>query len=122
MVQYIVVRGDLVSHLGWPTGALIAQACHACTAVTHLFYGDCHVQAYLSDLDNMRKVVLEAENEKSLQDLAAKLEQNGVLHKLWIEQPENIPTCIAVKPHPKEDIQKYFKKFKLFKGGSSATK
>ncbi|XP_034251371.1 putative peptidyl-tRNA hydrolase PTRHD1 [Thrips palmi] len=121
VVQYIVVRGDLVSRLGWPAGALIAQACHACTAVTHLFRDDVHMQVYLSDLDNMRKVVLEAENEKSLQELAAKLDENGVLHKLWIEQPENIPTCIAVKPHPKEEIQKYFKKFKLFKGAISGS-
>lgn len=66
--------------------------------------------------------LFQAENEKSLQELAVKLEQNGVLHKLWIEQPENIPTCIAVKPHPKEEIQKYFKKFKLFKGAAAETK
>lgn len=30
-------------------------------------------------------------------------------HKLWIEQPENYPTCLAVKPYPKElntDVKK----------------
>lgn len=45
--------------LQWPLGALMAQACHACTAVTHLFYQDPNTQNYLSDLDNMHKVVLE---------------------------------------------------------------
>ena len=45
--------------LQWPLGALIAQAAHASTAVTHLFYQDPNTQAYLADLDNMHKVVLE---------------------------------------------------------------
>ena len=34
IVQYIVVRRDL----NWPLGALMAQACHASTAATHLHY------------------------------------------------------------------------------------
>ncbi|XP_050303521.1 putative peptidyl-tRNA hydrolase PTRHD1 [Anthonomus grandis grandis] len=117
MVQYVVVRGDLIKEpLKWPLGALLAQACHAVTAVTHLYYEDEQTQIYLKDLDNMHKVVLEAPNEQSLVDLKQKLEETGVKHKMWIEQPENIPTCIAVKPYGKEEVQKYFKKFKLFKG------
>ena len=59
IVQYVVVRGDLARTMGWPLGAVIAQACHACTAVIHLCYNDAHTQAYLADLDNMHKVVLE---------------------------------------------------------------
>ncbi|XP_012526846.2 uncharacterized protein LOC105831336 isoform X3 [Monomorium pharaonis] len=59
LIQYVVVRGDLARTMGWPLGAVVAQACHACTAVTHLFYSDAHTQAYLADLDNMHKVVLE---------------------------------------------------------------
>ena len=59
IIQYVVVRGDLVSRMQWPTGALIAQACHACTAVTHLFYKDEITQEYLGDIDNMHKCVLE---------------------------------------------------------------
>lgn len=115
IVQYIIVRGDLVRELGWPSGALIAQACHAVTAVTHLFHSDDYMQKYLNDIDNMHKVVLEAKDEASLTNLKDKLIENDVKHKLWIEQPENIPTCLVVKPYPKEEIQKYFKKFKLFK-------
>ncbi|KAJ8960625.1 hypothetical protein NQ318_013917 [Aromia moschata] len=110
IIQYVVVRGDLLKELKWPVGAVIAQACHAVSAVTHLFHDDDATQEYLKDLDNMHKVVLEATDEKSLYDLRDKLEENGVKHKLWIEQPENIPTCLVAKPYPKEEVQKYFKK------------
>ena len=59
IVQYVVVRRDLVDNLGWPTGALIAQCCHACTAAIHLFYSEKSTMDYLSNLDSMHKVVLE---------------------------------------------------------------
>ncbi|XP_030747998.1 putative peptidyl-tRNA hydrolase PTRHD1 [Sitophilus oryzae] len=116
LVQYVVIRGDILKDLKWPVGALITQACHAVAAVTHLYYNDEDTQLYFKDLDNMHKVVLEAPDEQSLIHLKTKLEENAIKHKLWIEQPENIPTCLAVKPYQKEEIQKYFKKFKLFKG------
>lgn len=115
LVQYVVVRGDLIKTLQWPVGAVLAQACHACCAVTHLYRDDPHSQEYLKDLDNMHKVVLEAPDVTSIQQLETKLKDNGILHKMWVEQPENIPTCLVVKPYPKEEVQKYFKKFKLFK-------
>ncbi|XP_060593771.1 putative peptidyl-tRNA hydrolase PTRHD1 [Ruditapes philippinarum] len=115
LVQYVVVRKDLVKALKWPTGALIAQGCHACTAVMHLFYQDANTQQYLADLDRMHKVVLEAPDEESLRKLANKLSEENIDHKLWIEQPEDIPTCVAAKPYKKEDVQQYFKDFKLFR-------
>lgn len=59
LVQYVVVRRDLLDVMKWPVGAVIAQACHACTAAIHLNYSDGHTQEYLTDLDNMHKVVLE---------------------------------------------------------------
>ena len=59
IVQYIVLRRDLIEVLKWPTGALIAQACHACTAINHETHSDTETQAYMSDIDNMHKVVLE---------------------------------------------------------------
>lgn len=61
-VQYVVVRSDLLKVMHWPVGALIAQACHACTAVIHLFHDDPNTKEYLADLDNMHKVVLEVRN------------------------------------------------------------
>lgn len=59
VVQYVIVRGDLIKTLKWPVGAVIAQACHACTAVTHLYHDDSHTQTYLADLDNMHKIIIE---------------------------------------------------------------
>lgn len=61
IVQYVLVRGDLLSKLEWPVGAVIAQACHACSAVLHLYYQDECTQKYFNDLDNMHKIVLEVE-------------------------------------------------------------
>ncbi|KAL2738533.1 putative peptidyl-tRNA hydrolase PTRHD1 [Vespula maculifrons] len=115
LVQYVVIRGDLSKTMGWPMGAIVAQACHACTAVIHLFYNDSNTQAYLADLDSMHKVVLEASDEASLHTLCSKLKEDDIHHKLWIEQPENIPTCLVTKPYPKNEVQSYFKKYKLLK-------
>lgn len=58
LVQYIVVRKDLLKS-GWPSGALITQACHACVAVIHQFYDKEDTQKYLGDVDSMHKVTLE---------------------------------------------------------------
>ncbi|XP_053502554.1 putative peptidyl-tRNA hydrolase PTRHD1 [Ictalurus furcatus] len=115
LVQYVVVRSDLIRALSWPLGAVITQACHAATAAIHLNYSDPDTQEYLSDLDNMHKVVLQAADEASLTHLSTTLSENGVAHKLWTEQPENFPTCLALKPYPKETVQHFLKKFKLFK-------
>ena len=59
LVQYVVVRGDLLRLLSWPTGAVIAQACHASTAALWSHRDDPNTIKYTSELDNMRKVVLE---------------------------------------------------------------
>ncbi|XP_043918327.1 putative peptidyl-tRNA hydrolase PTRHD1 isoform X1 [Protopterus annectens] len=115
LIQYVVIRGDLHKALSWPLGAVITQACHAATAAIHLYYSDQSTVDYLRELDSMHKVVLEAADETSLTNLAETLKAAGVDHKLWIEQPENIPTCLALKPYPKELVQKHFKKFKLLK-------
>lgn len=59
LIQYIIVRGDLLKVHNWPIGALIAQCCHAATAVNYLFKEDPDTMNYFKDLDNMHKVVLE---------------------------------------------------------------
>lgn len=59
LVQYVIVRSDLIKSCKWKVGAVIAQACHATTAVLHMFYEDSHTQAYLKDLDRMHKIILE---------------------------------------------------------------
>ncbi|CAH0399215.1 unnamed protein product [Chilo suppressalis] len=115
IVQYVLLRSDLLKELGWSIGALVAQACHASTAVLHLYKDDEHTLQYMNDLDNMHKVVLEVPNEEALRKIETKLSENSIAYKLWIEQPENIPTCLALKPYPKEDVKKFVGKFKLYK-------
>lgn len=62
------------------------------------------------------QVVLEVKGETQLRNLAAKLSEAGVPHKLWVEQPEDFPTCLATQPAPKSRLAAHFKKFKLCKG------
>ncbi|KAF9791834.1 hypothetical protein SFRURICE_020233 [Spodoptera frugiperda] len=115
IVQYILLRTDLLKEMGWSIGSVVAQACHASTAVLHLYKDDETTMKYLDDMDNMHKVVLEVPNEESLKKVAEKLKENFISHKLWIEQPENIPTCIALKPYPKDEVKKFVGKYKLLK-------
>lgn len=61
LLQYVVIRKDLMSSLKWPVGAVIAQACHACSAVMVLFSDDSVTKEYVADLDRMHKCVLEVE-------------------------------------------------------------
>ncbi|KAG8122994.1 hypothetical protein E2320_018592 [Naja naja] len=90
LVQYVVLRGDLLREpFSWPLGASVAQACHAALAV--------------------------APDECALSTLAERLQQNGIDHKVWIEQPENIATCIALRPYQKEHVHHHLKNFKLLK-------
>ncbi|KAJ7370492.1 peptidyl-tRNA hydrolase domain-containing protein 1 [Desmophyllum pertusum] len=76
---------------------------------------DSNTLQYTSDLDHMHKVILEAPSQSELEKLSQDLSANQIDHKLWIEQPEDYPTCLATKPYPKQQIQSFFKKLKLFK-------
>lgn len=62
------------------------------------------------------KVVLEVKGEQQLQNLSSMLKDNNIDHKLWVEQPENIVTCLATAPCSKAAVQQHFKKFQLCKG------
>ena len=61
------------------------------------------------------QVTLEVKGEAQMRNLSEKLAAAGIAHKLWIEQPENIPTCIATRPYPKVEVAPFFKKLKLCK-------
>ncbi|KAI7900791.1 peptidyl-tRNA hydrolase II domain-containing protein [Cokeromyces recurvatus] len=98
LTMFIVVRKDLAKKLQWPAGSVMTQACHAATAILHITREDENTKAYLEDLDNMHKVVLETKNEGSLEKLAEVLQIHNVPFKKWIEQPENIPTALATAP------------------------
>ena len=62
------------------------------------------------------QVVLEIKGETQLRTLAEKLAEAGVAHKLWVEQPEDFPTCLATAPSHKSAVGSHFKKLKLCKG------
>ncbi|KAG2181529.1 hypothetical protein INT44_008344 [Umbelopsis vinacea] len=113
LTMYVVVRKDLSKSLGWKTGSVISQGCHVSVAVLERSRNESNTQAYLQDLENMRKVVLETKDEQSLKSLAAVLEQNNVTHHVWIEQPENFPTALATGPIPNRtgDVLAAFKKY-----------
>jgi hypothetical protein len=83
----------------------MAQAAHAATAVLEQYRDTSEVKAYLSDLGNMRKVVMEvspicawsvsvttnsqASGERELSALAEKLDalEPRISYYLWVEQP-----------------------------------
>uniref|UniRef100_V9LK56 peptidyl-tRNA hydrolase n=1 Tax=Callorhinchus milii TaxID=7868 RepID=V9LK56_CALMI len=115
LVQYVVVRGDLQRALRWTPGAVLAQACHACTAAIHNFYHDPHTQQYLQRLDSMHKVVLEVPDEQSLTSLSQRLSSEQIDHWLWVERPENVATCLALKPCPRERVRGLLRDLKLLR-------
>lgn len=60
-------------------------------------------------------MVLEVKNESQLRELSKKLTAGGIPHKLWIEQPENVATCLATQPNLKSVAAPFFKKLRLCK-------
>ncbi|XP_027084164.1 uncharacterized protein [Coffea arabica] len=115
LIQYVVLRRDLIDT--WPLGSVVTQGCHASVAAIWSFKDDPHTLNYCnpSNLHAMRKVTLEVKGEAQIVNLSEKLNSSGIDHKLWIEQPENIPTCFATKPYPKSIVSSFFKKVKLCK-------
>ena len=118
IVQYVVLRRDLGQGMGWPLGSICAQAAHAAVAAVweHREHADTVAYCAPDAIDGMHKVVLEVKGETQLVNLAAKLADAGVDHKLWMEQPENYPTCLATRPYPKAQVAAHFKKCNLAKG------
>ncbi|MCL7047656.1 hypothetical protein MKW94_019735 [Papaver nudicaule] len=115
VIQYVVLRRDLID--SWPLGSVVTQGCHASVAAIWAHKDDTHTIDYCSpdNIDSMHKVTLEVKGETQIRNLSQKLSTNGIAHKLWIEQPENYPTCLATKPYPKSVVSPFFKKLKLCK-------
>ncbi|XP_019188772.1 PREDICTED: putative peptidyl-tRNA hydrolase PTRHD1 [Ipomoea nil] len=115
VVQYLVLRRDLIDT--WPLGSIVTQGCHAAVAAIWSNKEDPVTLQYCApaNLDSMHKVTLEVKGEAQILNLSGKLKEGGIAHKLWIEQPENIPTCLAIKPYPKSLVSSFFKRLKLCK-------
>ena len=54
IVQYILIRGDLLLKEAWPMGAVLAQACHAATAAIHLFHRNKNHRNKIYKLDSQK--------------------------------------------------------------------
>lgn len=115
LVMFIIIRKDLIKGLNWPMGAVITQACHAATAAIHQFRAHPDTQLYLDKLGEMHKVTLETSNLNSLEKVAAKLESKGVGFCKWLEQPENIFTCLATIPVKKSQLGECLKGCQLWR-------
>ncbi|GJD10811.1 Putative peptidyl-tRNA hydrolase PTRHD1 [Galdieria sulphuraria] len=114
LVQYIIVRKDLIADFGWPLGSVIAQGVHAAIAVNWEYRDDPFVQAYCTqESQQMHTVVLETSNEAKLLALAEQLEGAHIKCVVWKEQPENVSTAVAIKPYPKEQVASYLKHLRL---------
>ncbi|XP_031479086.1 uncharacterized protein LOC116249915 isoform X1 [Nymphaea colorata] len=115
IIQYVVLRRDLIDT--WPLGSVVTQGCHASVSAIWLHKDDEHTAKYCAptNLDSMHKVTLEVKGEVQLVNLSEKLKAAGIAYKLWIEQPENFPTCLATKPYPKSTVSPFFRKLKLCK-------
>ncbi|XXG71074.1 hypothetical protein AAC387_Pa07g0407 [Persea americana] len=72
-------------------------------------------ESMVKDAVQFMKVTLEVKGESQILSLSEKLNEGGIEHKLWIEQPENIPTCLATKPYPKSAVSLFFRRLKLCK-------
>ncbi|NWH88232.1 PTRD1 hydrolase, partial [Aegithalos caudatus] len=114
LVQYVVLRGDLARPpLSWPLGALVAQGCHAALAAVHAYREHPDTGAYLEQGAAMRTVVLEAPDEHSLLALAAQLGREGLDLHVWTENPEGIPTALALRPYPRARVRPLLGDLKL---------
>ena len=89
LVQYIVVRSDLVKQHKWNVGGLIANGSHAAVAVIAERWQDAEVQQYVTAADGkqMHTVVLAANDEKELMDTAGMLHKNSIVHRVWVSRP-----------------------------------
>ena len=113
IVQYVVLRKDIITALKWPLGAVVSQACHASTAVIAAHADDADVQRYLRDADAMHKVTLEVPDEPALRELSATLETAGIAHKLWVEMPESVATALATKPYERAKVAQFSRNLRL---------
>jgi len=115
IVQYLLVRRDLKKLKSYNDGAIIAQACHASTAILFQTLDDDITKNYLKNLDRMHKIVLGVDSANDLLHVHNLLDENQIKHYLWNEQPENIPTALAIKPYKRTDVEQYFKNYKLYR-------
>lgn len=135
LVMQLIVDGVEASALGWHKGIWMAQAAHASIAAIQCSRNSVNTQEYVSaqNMASMRKLVLQTTPGKkhmTLQQLSMQLlearqrfeQGDGVegeefpTHWLWIEEPEGIPTCLAIAPNRKPaELKRILRTCTLFK-------
>ncbi|ETW74829.1 hypothetical protein HETIRDRAFT_332418 [Heterobasidion irregulare TC 32-1] len=106
LVMQLIVRRDLLDTEAWGVGPLMAQTAHAAVAVIHETKQRPETVDYLDDLKNMHKVVMQTPSLVTLEKLAASLSnaEPPIPYHLWVEQPENVPTCLALAPNRRDKL------------------
>ena len=107
-VLYIILRTDLK----WKAGPLVAQGSHAVSLLVHKYHKE--MEDYLKLEYAMRKVVLGVVLDEFV-ELKEKMQEDGIQFVEWKEQPENVPTAIAIIPIDPKQRPDYLMKLKLFK-------
>ncbi|EIJ88737.1 hypothetical protein NEPAR06_1272 [Nematocida parisii] len=95
-IQYVIARNDTE----FPQGATIAQAVHAVTLCHHEHF-DAEYLNYHKEGFSMRTAVLQSSKEQ-MDELIKELKNREIKHSVWIEQPENIMTAVAIYPYEKD--------------------
>ncbi|KAI0034876.1 hypothetical protein K488DRAFT_83606 [Vararia minispora EC-137] len=91
----------------------MAQVSHATAAVLHETRERAETLEYLADLKNMHTVVLQVSSAEAIRAISQALSAPVVAksglplslppHHIWIEQPENEPSCLALAPNRRGD-------------------
>ena len=115
LIQYILIRKDLIGNKHWNIGSLIAQGCHASVAAIATTLSSKYTTEYITDHLNMTKLVLGVDDDVQLKEMSDRLTRNSIPHHLWIEKPEEIPTALATSPLLKSAVGLHFKHLKLLK-------
>jgi peptidyl-tRNA hydrolase len=115
LVQYVILNNAAMT--GWGTGEIATQACHACVAAISTFAHSSDTQKYISPecIQSMTKVLLKTTNDEEFRATLDTLTKAGIEHYCWTERPENIMTCIALRPYEKSTVSQYLKQLNLLR-------
>jgi peptidyl-tRNA hydrolase len=113
IVQYILLRKDLES---FSQGAIIAQACHSAVYSIEKYRSETDTAMYLEDITAMRKIILGISKEE-VGEVIEELNSHGLDYTVWREQPEDIITCISLRPYKRDslgEIHALFRRLRLY--------
>ncbi|KAL0222133.1 hypothetical protein RCL1_001987 [Eukaryota sp. TZLM3-RCL] len=112
LVQYVIINQAAVS--SYPLGAVVTQGVHAAVNVVHRNHNTLDVLEFISQpLGVQHSITLAAKDSDQLLGIKQKLDDAGIDSVLWVEQPENTPTALAIIPCDKERVKPIVKRLRL---------